>query len=331
METRLNYAAVGLFVILLGSLWIAFSIWLLFGNLNVNYDRYHVYMTESVSGLVEDASVTYLGVPVGSVEDIGLRPGHPSQVRLVLRVRTDTPVKTDTTATLRAQGVTGLYYVELQGGSEEAALLKRASDAEVPVIESVPSMLARLEFVATDMLDDINGVLERLTSLLSEDNVDSIASTLDNVEELSAAVADNRTRIDGAIRDASESMADLRKLTGRLAKRADQVDRTIADFSTAAGRMAEISEDFPAVMSDVKAMAADLREASRELNRVVSTGSPGVAQFSTTTVTDINQLVYEMRTTLDSLKRVGRRLERQPNALIFGEPEPEPGPGEGNR
>lgn len=328
METRLNYAAVGLFVIVFIALWIAFSIWLLFGNPNVSYDRYHVYMSESVSGLVEDAGVTYLGVPVGKVEEIGLRPGHPSQVRLVLSIRRETPVKTDTKATLRAQGVTGLYWVELQGGSAEAPLLRKQAGDEVPVIESVPSMFARLEYAATGMLEDVRGVLDRLKELLSEDNVDSLKSTLDNVEQLSASIAENRPRIDGAIEDASRSMADLRQLTGRLAERADLVERTITDFSTVAGRAVEASEGLPAVMEDVHAMSGELREASRKLNRLVSGGSAGVEQFSATTVTDINQLIYEMRTTLDSLQRIGRQLERRPNSLLFGEPRREPGPGE---
>lgn len=328
METRFNYAAVGLFVIAFGILGIAFSIWLLFGNPNVSYDRYYVHMTESVSGLVEDASVTYLGVPVGRVKDIGLRPDKPSEVRLELEIRRDTPVKTDTTATLRAQGVTGLYYVELQGGTGEAPLLKDVSGDEVPVIESVPSMFAQLEFAATDLLDDITSVLDRLSALLSKENVGSITATLDNVEELSRVIADKRPQLDGAIDDASRSMADLRRLTGGLAERMEEIDRIITGFSTAADGMASVGEDMPAVMTDVKAITGELRETSRELNRLVSGGATGVKQFSSTTVTDINQMVYEMRNTLDSLNRVSRQLEENPNSLIFGEPQREPGPGE---
>lgn len=329
METRYNYAAVGLFVIAFGLIGIAFSIWLLFGDPTADYDRYHVDMSESVSGLVADASVTYLGVPVGRVRSIGLHPDDPSRVRLELQVRRDTPVKTDTTATLRAQGVTGLYYVELQGGTKEAPLLREITDEEIPVIESVPSMLAQLEFAATDLLDDFTSVLDRLTALLSKRNVESISATLDNIERLSGVMADGKPEIDGAIRDASRSMADLRRLTGSLADRTEDIDRILTGFSKAADGMAVVGDDMPAVMADVKAITGDLRETSRELNRLVSSGSTGVEQFSSTTVTDINQLVYEMRSTLDTLKQVSRQLEEQPNSLIFGETPREPGPGEG--
>lgn len=328
METRYNYAAVGFFVIAFGLLGIAFSIWLLFGDPTMDYDRYQVDMSESVSGLVADASVTYLGVPVGRVRRIGLHPDDPSRVRLELEVRRDTPVKTDTTATLRAQGVTGLYYVELQGGSKEAPLLKEASEREIPKIESVPSMLAQLEFAATDLLDDVTRVLDRLSALLSEENVGSITATLDDIQELSGVIADRGPEIDGAIRDAGRSMADLRRLTDSLAERTGDIDRILSGFSKAADGAAAAGEDLPVVMEDVKAITGDLRETSRELNRLVSSGSTGMEQFSSTTVTDINQLVYEMRDTLDSLKRVSRQLEEQPNSLIFGETPREPGPGE---
>ncbi len=66
MESKLNYTLVGIFVALLLTSLTLFVYWLGKHDGNQQYDYYHVYMTESVSGLSTDASVKYLGVDVGS-------------------------------------------------------------------------------------------------------------------------------------------------------------------------------------------------------------------------------------------------------------------------
>ncbi len=52
MESKVNYTAVGVFVLIFTSSLIAFAFWL--GKYNQDeaaYHRYHLYITESVSGL----------------------------------------------------------------------------------------------------------------------------------------------------------------------------------------------------------------------------------------------------------------------------------------
>ena len=89
MERQVNYAVVGLFVILLGAAWLAISLWLALGDFGTNYTRYHVFMNESVSGLHLDAPVKYRGVEIGRVRDIGLNPLVPEQVQLTLDIEAD--------------------------------------------------------------------------------------------------------------------------------------------------------------------------------------------------------------------------------------------------
>ncbi|MBK7977631.1 MAG: MCE family protein [Deltaproteobacteria bacterium] len=59
------------------------------------------------------------GVEVGVVREIALDPGDPSE-RLTLDIVHGTPVKTDSVAVLSSQGLTGIAYVDLGGGSREA-------------------------------------------------------------------------------------------------------------------------------------------------------------------------------------------------------------------
>jgi len=328
METRINYVAVGLFVLVLATLWVAASIWLMFGNPRANYEPYVSYFTESVSGLVVDAPVNYRGVQVGKVKEISLRPDNPEQVQLVLDIRRGAPIKTDTKATLRSQGLTGLYYVELIGGSKEAPPLEAGPGGGPPVIESEPSLFMRLDQAVTGLLDNLDKVSTRLSVLLSDENMDSLQTTMANVAELSSTMAENREDIGAAIGDARRSMADLNKLTSELASRADRIRSGIDDFSAAAGNLSEFSARLPGIMDDMKTMVAQLKTASGRLDELAESGSSALDQVNSSTVADFNQTLYQLRSTLASLERLSAQLQAQPDSLIYGERKRPPGPGE---
>ena len=122
METKVNLTVVGLFVLVLGAAGIAAVLWLGSGRLSQKqYGTYLAYFTESVSGLNLHAPVRSRGVAVGSVREISLDPANPERVRLVLEVEQGTPVKEDSVAILGVQGLTGLAYVELSGGTRGVA------------------------------------------------------------------------------------------------------------------------------------------------------------------------------------------------------------------
>ena len=124
MEKKINYAMVGLFVIVLGATWLAISLWLALGDFSTQYTTYRVYMNESVSGLYLDAPVKYRGVEIGKVNNIKLNPGEPGQVQLTLDIESSVPIKADTIAVLTVQGMTGIAFVDLTGGSLDSPQLE---------------------------------------------------------------------------------------------------------------------------------------------------------------------------------------------------------------
>ena len=57
MESRVNYTYIGIFVVIFSIGLIAFAFWLgKYGQDENDYRRFHVYLTESVSGLSPDAA-----------------------------------------------------------------------------------------------------------------------------------------------------------------------------------------------------------------------------------------------------------------------------------
>ncbi len=121
METRANHFLVGLFVLSLTALLAFAGLWFARANLGEAQSVYHTLFRGSVTGLSIGSTVRYRGVPVGTVTDIRIDPDNVERILVVLGLRPGTPVKTDTVASLQPQGITGLSFVQLTGGTQEAA------------------------------------------------------------------------------------------------------------------------------------------------------------------------------------------------------------------
>jgi phospholipid/cholesterol/gamma-HCH transport system substrate-binding protein len=161
METDNNYFFTGLFVIGFAVAAALFSVWLV-GVGHADDVLYRIHFAESVSGMAVGDPVKFRGVDVGTVKAIALDPVDPRSVQVDVRLHKDAPVKTDTKATLQLKGITGVVYIELDGGSPNApTLLASTREGQVPEIASEKSNLA----VALDLLPKL---LERFGSIESQ-------------------------------------------------------------------------------------------------------------------------------------------------------------------
>ena len=170
MNARFNYTLVGLFVLALGGLLIAGILWLAGGGSGRAYDEYIVYMHESVSGLSRDSTVKYHGVGVGTVRAISLDQDNPERVKLLLHIDQGTPVREDTTATLEVQGLTGLAYVNLDGGNQSSPALRAAEHEDYPIIPSLPSIWGRLDHSVGELIDNLIVASNQINRLLNAES-----------------------------------------------------------------------------------------------------------------------------------------------------------------
>ena len=167
METDKRYFIEGLFIIGFSIAAAFFAVWVV--NAGKSDDvTYRIHFAESVSGMALGDPVKFRGVDVGSVTVIGLDPQNPKLVQVDVRLRKDTPVKTDTRASLKLKGITGVVYVELNGGSPGAKTLVAATpEGQVPEIPYEKSTLANI-------LDQLPRVIEKFSSL--EDKAAKVVS-----------------------------------------------------------------------------------------------------------------------------------------------------------
>jgi phospholipid/cholesterol/gamma-HCH transport system substrate-binding protein len=229
MEEKVNFVVVGVFVLLLGTAFIGGVLWLSSGkSYRTSYDTYQTYMTESVAGLNLNAPVRYRGVEVGRVQQIGLAPGNVEQVQVTLAIKTGTPIKTDTVAILSTQGLTGIAFVDLRGGSRDSPELKAEPGAPYPVISSGPSLMVRLDASLIDVAHTFKNAAR-----LSEDlpqlvqRIQRSADIFDNMSnDLARAGTNASLKFTGeTLPEAHQLIMELRDVTASLRRFGNQLEQ----------------------------------------------------------------------------------------------------------
>lgn len=308
MEAKFSYAAVGVFVLILSTALIGGILWLSSqGATRKVYDTYYAYMEESVSGLSPDAPVRYRGVEVGRVRRIALAPENIEQVQLTMAIEHGTPVKVDTLAVLRTQGLTGIGYIELTGGRQDSPAIAPKPGERYPVIRSAPSFLVRLDAAVTALLTNANRSSENFNALTDEANRRALAQALAGLAAVSRALAARSSDIDSGLANAARTMEGAARLTGEMSRLVERVERSADVFDRMSANVAKAGTNVGSALDDVRTEAR---------------------QFATETLPEVQLLVTELRDLTGSLRRFSEQLERNPSVLLYGKSPLKRAPGE---
>jgi phospholipid/cholesterol/gamma-HCH transport system substrate-binding protein len=303
-----NYVLVGAFVLILGAVLVAGVLWLASGGaFQKKYDLYRAIENESVAGLNLNAPVKYNGVDVGKVRQIRLDPDNPERVLLLFAIERGTPVKDDTLAVLKIQGLTGIAYVELSGGARDAAPLRAAPGDEYPLIRTKPSLSARLENVLTTVLAKLDSTSNNLNALLSDENRAAFTSALADIATVAHTIAARKDTLDAGIASAARTFDNASRATAQVGPAIDRV-----------GRSAEA----------VEKMGNEVARTSASAGRTLNSVGTDMKRFSAETLPELERLLGELSVLSTSLRRLSDQTERNPAGLLFGRRPVPPGPGE---
>lgn len=304
----MNYTLVGAFVLALGVVLVAGALWLASGGAwQTQYDVYQAVEEESVAGLNINAPVKYNGVDVGKVQAIQLDPVNPKTVNLFFAIERGTPVKEDTIAILKIQGLTGIAYVELSGGSVASPLLRAMEGRRYPVIQTAPSLSARLENVLSSVLAKLDDTSRNINAMLSKENQDAIRSALADIAVIARTVAARKDSIDTSLLDAAKTLNNTAKASVNMDKLAERI-----------GRAADA----------VQAMGIEVAKTSISTGATVEGVGADVKRFSNQTLPELERLLGELSSLSSSLRVLTEQTRRDPKGFIFGHTPVPDGPGE---
>jgi phospholipid/cholesterol/gamma-HCH transport system substrate-binding protein len=281
-------------------------LWLAHTQFNQQFVNYDIYFTGSVTGLSVGAPVNLNGVQIGRVTKISLDPVNPDQVRVTIETDAQAPIKSDSVASMELTGITGIYYIEISGGTREAPPLTRQEGQTNPVIASKPSQFASLFASAPEVMNRVIQVADRLSQLLDDKNRANIAQTLANVEQVSEIASRDAVKIDAIVDDVKATTSDFRKTTlPALNSSLAEVQKTLTSAN--------------AVVTELGPTAKQLNAATSHLDALIQENRPGFRDFTQGGFNDLRALISDTRVLVAGLTRVVAEIERDPTRFLFGE------------
>ena len=368
MESKVSYAIVGFFVIILSLVLVAVVLWLSVGIENKSYQTYQIYVQESVSGLNPKAHVKYRGVKVGYVRDISLVTDRPNEIRVLLDIEPGVPLKQDTLAFLSIQGLTGLAHVELTGGSSDALPPVREKWQQYPELKTKPSLLTRLDTdifallanlnkvsesanqflknldpdIADNLLANISNLSRAVNALLSEDNHLAVTNILHNLETVSGTLAGRADSFDLVLANILKTTEYINKISARIISLVTQLESSlvaIENSSDAFAQTAKAIEKTSNAFTNTTAMVDDvvlsidkttgmIGKTADHISVAVKESRRDMDYFTRQALPEVTNSLRELRVLLNTLRNFAQELERKPNMLLFGKSKIPAGPGE---
>jgi phospholipid/cholesterol/gamma-HCH transport system substrate-binding protein len=312
METRANYVAVGAFVIVILIGAFISVLWLSSAQFQREGAIYDIYFRGSVSGLTESAQVRYKGVLIGRVINIRLDPENVERIRVRIEVDAATPIKQDAVAELEAQGITGLAFVQITGGSNASPVLEKREDKRYPIIASRQSGLEEVVTSAPELFKRATLVADRIALVLSDANVAAVAQTLDHISSVTGTLADSRSQIDKIVIDTSKTMSEMRGA-------ATEATSLLRDFRETLNGRDGIADRSSRALQELNQSAKNLTQLTAHLDAVVQENRAAFREFTQSGFTQAQQLLTDSRALIVELTRVADQLERDPARFLFGD------------
>lgn len=262
METRANYALIGLFTLATLIAGFGFVYWFSGRDAAGKRDEYRIVFEGSVAGLNSGSLVLFNGLRVGEVKAIALMPKDPKRVVATVEIDRATPVKQDTKARLDVQMLSGVASISLAGGNPASPDLDAKSGQPSPVIIAERSDFQDLLASAREIAQRAGDFLLKAEKLI-DDNEGSINDTLTNVNRFSKALGDNADGLGNFL----SSVGDAAKSVRAVAATADDILRTVNKESLTrmvdnldrfTGSLGSSSPDVEKAMKNVASLTAKL-------------------------------------------------------------------------
>ena len=239
METRANYALIGLFMLAVTAGAFVFVYW--FSRAGEGGDRaiYRVVFDGAVSGLRTGGAVFFNGIKVGEVSDLKLNSQNPRQVLASIAVDKSVPIRADARVGLDFQGLTGIASISIKGVSSDSPPLT-VENGQLPTLIADPAATQDVTATIREVAVNASALVRRLDEDISE-NKESLRTTLTNIESFSTALGRNAERLDRVMAGlesmtASNVKNELLDTTRSMRTLSDNLDKRTAEISADARR-----------------------------------------------------------------------------------------------
>jgi len=295
---RENHALItGLFLIALVTASTAIIFWI--GTMNQERNLYVISTRASVSGLNPESTVFYRGIAVGKVLNVQFDPLDSGTILVPVEVDKKIVLSKGVYATLRLKGVTGLTQIQLEDSGTISEELP-PGDNPMTRIPLVPSLTDKLMDSGEELLHKADHLMQRLSSLLNDENEKNIGGLLSNLKTLTDKLSELQKSVDKALAGVPELTTDARKTLNNI----------------------------DALANELQGLTREVKNLSAKAGNLVDSGKNTGDALAQTTLPKVNKLLTELQSTTQQVKRVATMLENNPQELLLGPTQRDAGPGE---
>ncbi len=312
MEAEARYTLVGVVVLAVAALAVLAILWIAGKADDIAYRHYTIYFrSQSMDGLDVDSAVKMRGIRVGMVRDFDFVSRPEEAVRVVIKVSEDAPVRQGAVAYVKRNLVTGLATIEIANASDPAPFLAETPKGEkYPVIAEGSSELDNVASAVARMAENGAQVLDKVNTLLSEENQARISATLDNLEQISGHLASSKGSLDAAIQGIRDASDEFRFAGASITQAATQAE----------GSITQVGQNAQATLQEAARTLESLQTETRLISERLQT-------LSDAGTLELGAMSRDVRTAADAVTTAGQKLSN-PRALLLGPGKQQPGPGE---
>jgi len=319
MNNKVNYSFVGILVIIGFFLMLTFSYWLLKPEQENEIKKYLIRFDESVLGLNVDSVVKYRGIDVGKVTSIKINAKNSEQVEVLITILKTTPIKEKTVAKLTSQGITGLSYINLNLGDNNAPFLKAQEGEKYPIIQTVPSLFENIEKSMGTVSDKVSKVLSDIEKLLNEENQEQVSlllkQTTSFMNKMDRLVDENTIK---HFHNILENSDNITYGVNNLVPKIDTLVTNTTDFEN------DLTESFNSIQKSYLSVEATMFKIQNSLD----SGQFNLKDITKDTIPNLNNTLIQMETLMIKLEESIKNYNRSPADILFKTEEIKKGPGE---
>ncbi len=190
----------------------------------------HAYFS-NIAGLSSNATVRQQGFVIGKVKSIGLYEGR---VKVIMSIRKDVELFTDSRASIRTVGLLGEKYVEIIRGPAKGKELTNNSEIKTADAGGVDAVV--------NVLNDIGDDLKQITASLRK----------------SIGTQEGNERIERILNNIERFTADLKEMSQQNKQNINETLDAVRNITT------DLEPKVPGISDDLKELLSELKNIAKE-------------------------------------------------------------------
>jgi len=292
--------AVGLFVSIAIAAFVFFVIWLTGRTGAEEMKRYSLMFSKDISGLAVGGPVKYMGMNIGTVVEMQLEQKNGIRIRVDIEILESTPIDHGTYASLALQGITGVAVVNLASDPGDHAPLERQEGDKYPVIPVRIVGFSALMASAPEIMGKLDNLLTRAGEMLGDENQASVTGLLNNLEEISLELAEER-----------ETIAEI---PGNLNQTITEIQATVIQLQEVIG---ELKPGLNATVERASQSAENLASLTARMDALLQKHEDDMSEFLEEGLGSVPDLMSEAQAALRDLEKLVSELQDDPSQLIY--------------